>query len=412
MGSPTDGAAAGAAGAPAGAPPAAASPLSSPGYSLALFSFVAALIFVLLPASSCAPPPARHAGAAAPHGSLAGLKPLSYWSVDGEKPLEGPPQAPSPTFRLPPLTVNNTAYSMIALGGYAYHLSSLVTVHSIRRWDKERDIVVHTTHKDLPPADIVAAMTALGAKYNVVSEMDYENVGDPLYHRCGMFYGCWLKFFVWGMTQYAAVINVDTDYIMLQSQARAFEMFGALATSPYDVAGVPDLVVAFSHPDSSTADVFNGGWFMALPSEDAFRRMVKFAQGPARWKWGEMLTLNSFSAAHGGQWHRMPVGFNTFPLLLNARAPFYIYDGPNFNSIYGLHFAGKSKVRPGTTAAECGGYDGQGDCTVCCWRWVEEEQLTRKFLDAHTMNLDWGIEHHKLDPRDAEVEKAELEMPH
>jgi hypothetical protein len=403
MGNPGEAPAAG----PAAAP---AQPLSSPAYSLALFSFVAALLFVLLPAPACAP--THGSGSASSSGGgggggVARLKPLSYWGADGEKPLEGPPLA-SPTFRLPPLTPNNTAYSMIALGGYAYHLSSLVTVHSIRRWDKERDIVIHTTHKDLPPADIVAAMTALGARYNVVSEMDYENVGDPLYHRCGMFFGCWLKFFVWGMTQYAAVLNVDTDYIMLQSQARAFDMFGKMATSPYDVAGVPDLVVAFSHPDSSTADVFNGGWFMAAPSEDAFRRMVKFAQGPAPWKWGEMLTLNTFSAAHGGQWHRMPVGFNTFPLLLNARAPFYIYDGPNFNSVFGLHYAGKSKVKPGTTANECGGYDGAGDCTICCWRWVEEEQLTKKFLDDLTLGVDWGVEHHKLDPK--EMEGAE--MPH
>lgn len=376
-------------------------PASTSTYSLALFSFVASLLFVLLPSSSCAPP-TRHAGGAGTHGALAGLKPLSYWSVEGEPPLEGPPAAARAGFRLPPLTVNNTAYSMIALGGYAYHLSSLVTVHSIRRWDTERDIVIHTTHKDLPPADIVAAMTALGARYNVVSEMDYENVGDPLYHKCGMFFGCWLKFYVWGMTQYAAVLNVDTDYIMLQSQARAFALFEQLVTSPYDVGGVPDLVVAFSHPDSSTADVFNGGWFMAAPSEDAFRRMVKFAHGPSRWKWGEMLTLNTFSEAHGGQWHRMPAGFNTFPMLLNRNAPFFIYDGPNFGSIYGLHYAGKSKVKPGTSAGDCGGYDGAGDCTACCLRWVEEEQLTRKFLDERTMNLDWGVEHHKLDPKEQE----------
>ena len=376
------------------------------GYSLALFSFIAALLFVLLPSPSCSPPQ-RHSGGAAQHGVVSGLKPLSYWSAEGEAEL--PPLPPAlPTFRLPPLTVNNTAYSMIALGGYAYHLSSLVTVHSIRRWDPHRAIVIHTTHKDLPPADIVAAMTALGARYNVVSEMDYENVGDPLYHRCGMFFGCWLKFFVWSMTEFAAVMNVDTDYIMLQSQARAFDMFERAVTSPFDVAGVPDLVVAFSHPDASTSDVFNGGWFMAAPSEDAFRRMVKYASGPAPWKWGEMLTLNTFPAAHGGQWHRFPVGFNTFPLLLNARAPFYIYDGPNFNSIYGLHYAGKSKVKPGATSGDCGGYDGAGDCTICCWRWVEEQDLTRKFLDKLTMGVDWGVEYHKLDPADIEGQ----EMPH
>ncbi len=379
-------------------------------YSLALFSFVAALLFVLLPTPSCRT--SRHEGGVpVGHGHVSGEKKvLSFWvpGQDGSDPnlAATDPLPPRGDFRLPKLTVNNTAYSMMAIGSYAYHLSSLVTVHSIRRWDKERDIIIHTDGKSLPPSDIVAAMTALGAKYNVVSEADYENVGDPLYHKCGMFYGCWLKFFVWGMTKYAMVMNVDTDYIMLQSQAKAFEIFGELASSPYDVAGVPDLVVGFSHPDSTTSDVFNGGWFMALPSQDAFERMVKFAHGPAPWKWGEMLTLNNFPKYHGGQWHRMPIGFNTFPLLLNRGAPFYIYDGPNFGSIYGLHFAGVSKVKPGTTAEECGGYDGRKDCTVCCWRWVEEEQLTRKFLDDLTVEVDWGIKHHKLESEEIE------EIPH
>jgi hypothetical protein len=111
---------------------------------LGTFSFVAALLFVLLPAPSCAPP-TRHGGGPAGHGAVAGLKdtvkPLSYWSAEGEPALEplAPARAP---FRLPPLTVNNTAYSMIAIGGYAYHLSSLVTVHSIRRWDPDRAAVI------------------------------------------------------------------------------------------------------------------------------------------------------------------------------------------------------------------------------------------------------------------------------
>lgn len=88
-----------------------------------------------------------------------------------------------------------------------------------------------------------------------------------------------------------------------------------------------------------------------------------------------------------------PLGsFNTFPLLLNARAPFYVYDGPNMNSIFGLHFAGKSKVVPGTSAWECERYDREGDCSACCLRWVEEERLTKEFLDEMTMSIEWGFD--------------------
>jgi len=352
-------------------------------YSLALLFLVSGLVFVLLPSPSCNT--SLHEGGV----------PIGHGHLNGEKVVLsflGPvlPQVEAsvaPTnFKLPKLTVNNTAYSMIAIGSYAYHLSSLVTVHSIRKYDKERDIIIHSDGQSLPTSDIVEAMTALGARYNIVSEEDYKNFGDPLYHKCGMFYGCWLKFYVWSMTEYAMVMNVDTDYLFLQSQANAFEIFGELASSPYDVAGVPDLVVGFSHPDSSTSDVFNGGWFMGLPSKQAFDDMKKYAHGPAPWKWGEMLTLNSFPEAHGGKWHRMPVGYNTFPLLLNRGAPFYVYDGPNFGSIYGLHFAGLSKVKPGTTRDECNGYDGRRDSTECCYRWVQEEQETREFMDFLTLS--------------------------
>ena len=367
-------------------------------FSLAVFSFIAAVILV------CQSPANAHEASfvsrgVARHAPVAAVvhPKVSWKGAEGAEPLEPLDSTPGglaarAPFSLPLLTVNNTAYSMIAIGSYQYHLSSLITVHSIRRFDPDRAIVIHTTPQDLPPSDIVAAMSAMGARYNVVTADDIKSVGDPLYDKCGMFYSCWLKFFVWSMTEYAMVLNVDTDYLFVKSQVDAFTHFGARATSPYDVAGVPDLVVAFSHSDSSTADVFNGGWFMALPSENAFRRMITYALGDSKWKWGEMLTLNSFPAAHGGLWHRMPVGYNTFPLLLNSGAPFYTYNGPNFDSIFGLHFAGKSKVRPGTTQDECGGYDGRGDSTRCCRKWVEEEAATRKFLDGLTMGTLWGIE--------------------
>jgi len=207
-------------GAPELSAPEAATQFLGPFFSFSFFSFAAALLLLLLPTQKTCNPFLTLTAEGTVHTGLhvsPHPKPLSYWIVDGELPLEEEEPFYTDHFRLPPLTANNTAYSMIAVGGYAYHLCSLITVHSIRRWDKERDIVIHTTHKDLPTADIMAAATALGAKYNVVSKLDYEKVGDPLYNKGGMFYGCWLKFFVWGMTQYAAVINVDTDYIMLQS---------------------------------------------------------------------------------------------------------------------------------------------------------------------------------------------------
>lgn len=327
---------------------------------------------------------------------------LNYWAEGGvplkPPPPPGAPPAPSPPpFRLPPLTPENTAYSMMACGGYAYHFSALIAARSIRRFDPRRDIVVHTTPHDLPPSDIAAAMAALNASYHVVSAHDFKEMEARLHVRCGHFHNCWLKLFVWGMVRYAAVLNVDTDYVALYSPEYAFELFARGARTPYDVGGVADLTVAFSHPDSSTADVFNGGWFVAQPSADTFEKIVAHAVGPSRWKWGEMLTLNTFPGAHGGQWVRMPAGFNVVPAMLNPRAPFFIYDKPNVQSLFGLHFAGSSKVKPGTTWGDCAAFDGRGDSTWSCERWVLAEADAKAFLDAVVMaGGTAGVNHHGL----------------
>lgn len=336
-----------------------------------------------LAAFPAAPPPPPH---------------LAYWGADGKPLVSSSPMPPNATFRLPPLTPRNTAYSMMACGGDAFHFSALIAARSIRRFDAERPIIILTTYRDLPHSDVVAALAALNATYHVVSEKDTLEMEARLHVRCGHFHNCWLKFFVWGLTRFAAVLNVDTDYLMLQDQGAAFDLFRRAATSPYDVGGVADLTVAFSHTDSSTADVFNGGWFLAAPSEDAFARLVEFAVGGARWKWGEMLTLNTFPAAQGGQWVRMPAAFNVVPSTISPRAPFFQYDALNRGSLFGLHFAGSSKVKPGTPLGDCGGYDGRGDCSWCCEQWVRGAEQAELFQAAVVAELQQkgGVDHHGL----------------
>ena len=293
-------------------------------------------------------------------------------------------------FRLPPLTANNTAYALSAVGAYDRFQMVMVAAHALRRVDPVRAIVVHVL--ELPTRDMQVLAEAMRVTWNVVPAGDVEKWGRQLNGKCGDFEGCWLKIYAWSMVSFAAVIYVDNDYIMTQPHDAAFANFAAAASSPFDVAGVADPVVGYSHPAHYDADVFNSGWFIAIPGAAAFARLQAHALSDStRWKWGEMLMLNSFPAAQGGKWVRMALGYNVFPMVIRSNAPFFRYDGVNWNSIYGLHFAGVSKVRVGTSEGDCGGYDGKGDSTVCCLKWVAEERMVRALLDKLTLSK-WASE--------------------
>jgi len=288
-------------------------------------------------------------------------------------------------FRLPPLTANNTAFALSAVGGYDRFQMVMVAAHALRRVDPVRAIVVHVL--ELPTRDFQVLAEAMRVTWNVVPASDVEGWGRQLNGKCGSFEGCWLKIYAWSMASFAAVIYVDNDYIITQPHDAALADFAAAAASPYDVGGVADAVVGYSHPASEDADVFNSGWFIAIPGAAAFARLQAHALSErVRWKWGEMLMLNSFPAAHGGKWVRMALGYNVFPMVIRGSAPFFRYDGVNWRSIFGLHFAGVSKVLVGTDEGACGGYDGKGDSTECCLKWVAEERAVRALLDKLTLS--------------------------
>jgi hypothetical protein len=183
---------------------------------------------------------------------------------------------------------------------------------------------------------------------------------------CFEFWACWMKLLTWRETRYAAVMNIDTDFLALRPMDRAFDIMAENAASPFDVGGTADPVVAAGHAEAAVSDVFNGGMFIALPSREGYEAFVEHAHS-SRWLWGEMLWLNTF-ATKFGHWVRLPVTMNLFPSLLAPGSPLLPYGGVNWDSIYGLHFAGVSKVTPETTAAECRART--GDCVECCLKWV------------------------------------------
>lgn len=274
------------------------------------------------------------------------------------------------------------------MGNYDRFQTVMVAAHALRRVDPVRDIVVHVL--ELPSSDFQALAVALRVTFSVVPKTDME-WGARLNDKCGNFHGCWLKIYAWSMVSYAAVLYVDNDYLIQQPQDAAFADFAAAVASPYDVAGTPDPVVGYSHPEARDADVFNSGWFIAIPSAIALAKLQVHALNPnVRWKWGEMLMLNSFPAAAGGKWVRMALGFNVFPIVIRPNAPFFIYDSVNWGSVYGLHFAGISKVLVGTTEGECGAFNDKGDSTECCLKWVREEAMMRAALDKLTLTKVGG----------------------
>jgi hypothetical protein len=372
-----------------GAPPS-APPRYPPSFWVLLATLFSALLLLFLGPGAGGLPALRHAPSplAPPHGpQMLTLSDIAsaLKRAGSLAPLNRAGAAACEPFRLPPLTANNTAYALSAVGGYDRFQMVMVAAHALRRVDPVRAIVIHVL--ELPTRDFQVLAEAMRVTWNVVPSRDVENWGRELNGKCGSFEGCWLKIYAWSMASFAAVIYVDNDYIMTQPHDAALADFAAQASSPYDVGGVSDPVVGYSHPASEDADVFNSGWFIAIPGAAALARLQAHALAPStRWKWGEMLMLNSFPAAAGGKWVRMALGYNVFPMVIRGNAPFFRYDGVNWNSIYGLHFAGVSKVFVGTDEGACGGYDGKGDSTACCLKWVAEERMVRALLDKLTLS--------------------------
>jgi hypothetical protein len=283
----------------------------------------------------------------------------------------------APPFSLP-LTVHNTAYQMILVGPPIRQQLAVISALKLRATDYERDIILQVKEPLTPPL-----MEALEQLRVTVKQMPFAPMVQMEYdfgQCCGHFWACWMKLLTWRETRYRAVMNIDTDFLVLKNMSRAFDLMAANAHGPFDVGGVADPVVGASHRDSAQFDVFNGGMFIALPSEEGYEKIVAHAHG-GKWMWGEMLWLNTFATRYG-HWVRLPTTFNLFPTLIQSGSPYLTYAAPNWNSIYGLHFAGVSKAWPDTTREQCL-QRAELDCLDCCFMWVAAADSLRALLAAN-----------------------------
>ena len=355
-----------------GGPPAAAPALPAAARSLTCTAALALLLLLLglLDAAwplqqqqpADAPLPPLHARGAVAAGELLRLR------------RAGAP----PPFALPRLTPRNTAYQMVLVGPPKRQLLAAITLLQLRATDAERDIVVQVKEP------LAAPLMEVLEQLNVTVRQQPFPVMQAMEHdfgqSCSIFWACWQKLLTWNETQYAAVLNLDTDFLALQSLARVFDLMAAGARSPYDVGGVADPIVAATHKDSSLADVLNGGMFLALPSRAAYERVVHHAQA-SEWQWGEMLWLNTFAARYGA-WVRLPLTYNFFPVLIRPGSPYLAYAPVNWRSIHGLHFAGVSKAWADTSLEDCRSR-GERDCAECCVKWVEASGRLSALLAAN-----------------------------
>lgn len=283
-------------------------------------------------------------------------------------------------FSLGELTTRNTAYSMMLVGPRTRQLYAAITAYGLRRVDPERDILLMVKVTEPMDADLVQVLAQLRVTQRAMAEAEMHKFEYDFGMCCEQFWGCWMKLTVWNETAYKAVMNVDTDFLVLRSPGPdIFEFMGKHATSPFDVGGVADPVVAASHPETFLTDVFNGGMFVALPSPEAFTRIVAHAHG-SEWRWGEMMWMNTFAKTYG-KWVRLPSRYNTFPMTLGAESMLLAYNPINWDAVTGLHFTGHSKVMPDTTEDQC--RSRTRDCVDCCLKWVALVKQFNALLDAN-----------------------------
>ena len=314
-------------------------------------------------------------------------------TLDGAPPAH-PARAPPPPPPPPPLRpfslsldATNTAYQMVMVGPYDRQLMAAIAALQLRRVDPARDILLHITRP--LEESLMEVFDQLRVRVLQVPHAQMVRAEFDYGQCCSMFWACWLKMLTWNQTQYRAVLNLDTDFLAMRSMGGAFDLMAANAQSPFDVGGVADPVVAASHKDASIFDVFNGGMFLALPSREAFETFLVHAH-TSRWQWGEMLWLNTFATTYG-HWVRLPITYNIFPNMLRAGSPFLPYGDVNWDSIYGLHFAGISKVTAATTAEDCQGRGGT-DCVPCCLAWVAAGERMAALLAANRRAREAGGE--------------------
>ena len=287
-------------------------------------------------------------------------------------------------FEVPLTTSTREAYILYASNERRHFVQALAAVMAIRKVDRNREIVLLRPSQHID-ADILVAFAherveTRELEPDVTSK--FSNLFDtPL--KCDKWKSCWVKFFVFSLTEFRNIVVVDNDYLLLRPIELAFKV-----ADPYTIAAVEDMVMVFhSWFPTGRNEFFNAGLWGARPSTQVFEDLVAFAEQGEAWGLfrGDQIPLNDFFQTKG-TWMRLPTTYNIFPH--NVETMLRRLDrgeGLTLDRIHGLHFTWRSKpvteLGPNSTEADCKMHaDIAGDHLPSCLLWIASQRAAEELL--------------------------------
>ncbi|WBU52573.1 glycosyltransferase [Paracoccus sp. SCSIO 75233] len=211
-----------------------------------------------------------------------------------------------------------------------YALGALALVNSIRATGTDADIVVLYT--SVPDASL-APLREAGARLirtgllNTSPEFNAAHARDALHARAAFTKGNkppfhtpldnFAKLRLWQLTEYASVVFIDADAIMLKNSDKLF--------------GYPEFCAA-PNVYETAADFhrMNSGVFTARPSDETFAAMLDRLDRPGMfWRRTDQTFLQEFFP----DWHGLPVFFNMLQYVWFNMPDLWAWD-----EIYILHY--------------------------------------------------------------------------
>jgi hypothetical protein len=188
----------------------------------------------------------------------------------------------------------NRAYVTMLTGGDSYVPGGEVLGRSLRASGTREAMIAMVT------ADVskVArrALEKQGWSVRDIASLPSKGNGHPLFPR---FDHVFAKLRAWQLTDFAKVVLLDADTLVLQNVDDLFDR--------------PSIAAA---PDFLMPDRFNSGVVVLEPDEAVFKRMLHTLDGAESYDGGDQGFLNHFYPWYAMPVeHRLPVGYNLFHFI-------------------------------------------------------------------------------------------------
>lgn len=219
--------------------------------------------------------------------------------------------------------ISNEAYVTLVTSDN-YVAGACVLARSLRNSGTSRSIWCMAATKGLS-ADSLEALNSAFSGLTLVEVIDSSDVKNLALLGRPELGPTFTKLRLWQLTQFRKVVFMDADTLVLRNIDDLFER--------------PELSAC---ADVGWPDCFNSGVFVAVPSEETFAKLIKFANEKGSFDGGDQGLLNDYFSnwSQSPPQHRIPFTYN---LTINAS---YSY-APAFarfqNDIKVIHFIGAHK---------------------------------------------------------------------